>query len=76
VVVGFCGGSAGLTAACRDAALFCPTAQRKFWRPQGTEVDLAGEAVQQLVARYTFAANAKVAKFAGEMQKALLDVKA
>ena len=39
-------------------------------------VDLAGEAVQQMVARYTFAANAKVAKLAGEMQKALLDVKA
>ena len=44
--------------------------------PPGTEVDLAGEAVQQMVARYTFAANAKVAKIAGEMQKALLDVKA
>ena len=29
-----------------------------------------------MVARYTFAANAKVAKIAGEMQKALLDVKA
>ena len=29
-----------------------------------------------MVARYTFAANAKVAKLAGEMQKSLLDVKA
>ena len=44
--------------------------------PAGTEVDLANEAVQLMVARYTFAANAKVAKAAGEMQKALLDVKA
>ena len=39
-------------------------------------IDLAGEAVQQMVARYTFAANAKVARIAGEMQKALLDIKA
>jgi flagellar basal-body rod protein FlgC len=44
--------------------------------PQGTEVDLAGEAVQLMVARCTFAANAKVARIAGEMQKALLDVTA
>jgi flagellar hook protein FlgE len=44
--------------------------------PAGTEVDLANEAIQLMVARYTFAANAKVAKAAGEMQKALLDVKA
>lgn len=44
--------------------------------PPGTEVDLANEAVQQMIARYTFAANAKVAKAAGEMQKSLLDVKA
>ena len=44
--------------------------------PQRTEVDLAGEAVQLMVARYTFAANAKVARIAGEMQKALLDVTA
>ena len=44
--------------------------------PQGGQVDLAGEAVQQMVVRYTFAANAKVARIAGEMQKALLDVKA
>ena len=44
--------------------------------PPGTEVDLANEAMQLMVARYTFAANAKVAKIAGEMQKALLDVKA
>ena len=39
-------------------------------------VDLAAEATEQLVARYTFAANAKVAKTARELQKALLDVKA
>ena len=39
-------------------------------------VDLAGEAVQLIVARYSFAANAKVARIAGEMQKALLDVTA
>jgi flagellar basal-body rod protein FlgC len=44
--------------------------------PPGTPVDLANEAIQLMVARYTFAANAKVAKAAGEMQKALLDVKA
>ena len=43
--------------------------------PPGTAVDLANEAVQQMVARYTFAANAKVAKMAGEMQKSLLDIK-
>ena len=43
---------------------------------RGTEVDLAGEAVQLMVARYSFAANAKVARTAGEMQKALLDVTA
>ena len=44
--------------------------------PPGTEVDLANEAIQLMVARYTFSANAKVAKPAGEMQKALLDVNA
>ena len=44
--------------------------------PAGTEVDLANEAIQLMVARYTFAANAKVAKAASDMQKALLDVKA
>jgi flagellar basal-body rod protein FlgC len=43
--------------------------------PPGTQVDLANEAIQQMVARYTFAANAKVVKAAGEMQKALLDIK-
>jgi flagellar basal-body rod protein FlgC len=43
--------------------------------PPGTPVDLANEAIQQMVARYTFAANAKVAKAAGEMQKSLLDIK-
>ena len=43
--------------------------------PPGTQVDLANEAIQLLVARYTFAANAKVAKLAGEMQKSLLDIK-
>lgn len=43
--------------------------------PPDTEVDLAGEAVQQMIARYTFAANAKVAKAAGAMQKSLLDIK-
>ena len=44
--------------------------------PTGTEVDLANEAIQLMVARDAFSANAKVAKAAGEMQKALLDVKA
>ena len=43
--------------------------------PPGTQVDLAGEAIQQMIARYTFAANAKMAKAAGEMQKSLLDIK-
>jgi flagellar basal-body rod protein FlgC len=43
--------------------------------PPGTPVDLVGEAIQQMVARYTFAANARVAKIAGEMQKSLLDIK-
>jgi flagellar basal-body rod protein FlgC len=43
--------------------------------PPGTQVDLANEAVQLMVARYTFAANAKVAKLAGEMQRSLLDIK-
>lgn len=43
--------------------------------PPGTQVDLANEAIQQMVARYTFAANAKVAKAACEMQKSLLDIK-
>jgi flagellar basal-body rod protein FlgC len=44
--------------------------------PPGTDIDLAGEAVQLMVARYTFAANAKVARIAGDMHKALLDVTA
>ena len=43
--------------------------------PPGTQVDLANEAIQQMIARYTFAANAKVAKSAGEMQRSLLDIK-
>jgi flagellar basal-body rod protein FlgC len=42
--------------------------------PPGTPVDLANEAIQQMVARYTFAASAKMAKAAGEMQKSLLDI--
>jgi flagellar basal-body rod protein FlgC len=44
--------------------------------PLGGEVDLANEAVQQMIARYTFAANAKVMRAAAQMQKSLLDVKA
>jgi flagellar basal-body rod protein FlgC len=43
--------------------------------PPGTQVDLASEAVQQMIARYTFAANAKVLKAEAEMQKSLLDIK-
>jgi flagellar basal-body rod protein FlgC len=38
-------------------------------------VDLANEAVQQIVARYAFAANAKVIQTASEMMKTLLDIK-
>ena len=38
-------------------------------------VDLANEAVQQVIARYTFAANAKVIQVASEMMKTLLDIK-
>lgn len=36
-------------------------------------VDLAKEAVQQLVARYSFAANANVLRAEAKMQKALFD---
>jgi flagellar basal-body rod protein FlgC len=43
--------------------------------PPGTPVDLTNEAIQLMVARYAFAANAKMAKAAGEMQKSLLDIK-
>ena len=43
---------------------------------RGGEVDLAQEAVQQMIARYTFAANAKVLRAAAQMHKSLLDVKA
>ena len=42
----------------------------------GGEIDLAHEAVQQMIARYTFAANAKVIRAAAQMQTSLLDVKA
>lgn len=38
-------------------------------------VDLANEAVQQIIARYAFAANAKVIQTASEMMKTLLDIK-
>ena len=41
----------------------------------GMGIDLASEAIQLMVARYTFATNAKVAKMAGDMQKTMLDVK-
>jgi flagellar basal-body rod protein FlgC len=39
-------------------------------------VDLTEEAVQQLVARYTFAANARVVTAYDQMAKSLLDIKA
>ena len=39
-------------------------------------VELANEAVQQMVARYTFAANANVVRTASQMLKSLLDIKA
>lgn len=38
-------------------------------------VDLANEAVQQVIARYEFAANAKVLQVASEALKSLLDIK-
>ncbi|HEY6258868.1 MAG TPA: flagellar basal body rod C-terminal domain-containing protein [Xanthobacteraceae bacterium] len=39
-------------------------------------VDLANEVVQQIIARYEFAANAKVLQVGSEMMKSLLDIKA
>ncbi len=39
-------------------------------------VDLADEAVQQMVARYTFAMNAQVVRTYSQMMKSLLDIKA
>jgi flagellar basal-body rod protein FlgC len=39
-------------------------------------VDLTEEAIQQLVARYTFAANARVVTTYDQMAKSLLDIKA
>ena len=38
-------------------------------------VDLANEAVQQAIARYEFAANAKVLQVGSELLKSLLDIK-
>jgi flagellar basal-body rod protein FlgC len=38
-------------------------------------VDLANEFVQQIIARYEFAANAKVIQVESEMMKVLLDIK-
>ena len=38
-------------------------------------VDLTEEAVQQLIARYTFAANARVVTAYDQMVKSLLDIK-
>jgi flagellar basal-body rod protein FlgC len=38
-------------------------------------VDLASEAIQQITARYAFAANAKVVQVDAEMMKTLLDIK-
>ena len=39
-------------------------------------VDLVHEAVQQVVARYTFAMNAQVVRTYAQMMKSLLDIKA
>jgi flagellar basal-body rod protein FlgC len=39
-------------------------------------VDLTEEAIQQLIARYTFAANARVVTAYDQMVKSLLDIKA
>ena len=39
-------------------------------------VELANEAVQQMVARYAFVANANVVRTAAQMLKTLLDIKA
>ena len=41
----------------------------------GGNVDLVHEAVQQIVARYAFAANAKVLEADVRMRKSLLDIK-
>src|SRR6266550_165832 len=41
----------------------------------GGNVDLVHEAVQQIVARYAFAANAQVMRADARMQKCLLDTK-
>jgi flagellar basal-body rod protein FlgC len=38
-------------------------------------VDLANEAVQQIIARYEFAANAKVLQVGSQMLQSLLDIK-
>jgi flagellar basal-body rod protein FlgC len=38
-------------------------------------VDLANELVQQIIARYAFAANARVMRVESEMMKTLLDIK-
>ena len=38
-------------------------------------VDLANEAVQQAIARYEFAANAKVLQVGSQLLKSLLDIK-
>jgi flagellar basal-body rod protein FlgC len=42
----------------------------------GSDVDLASEAVQLTIARYTFAANASVMRAAAKMQKSVLDITA
>jgi flagellar basal-body rod protein FlgC len=39
------------------------------------EVDLTNEAVQQVIARYTFSANAQVVRTYQQMMKSLLDIK-
>jgi flagellar basal-body rod protein FlgC len=43
--------------------------------PLGEGIDFANEAVQLMVARHTFAASAKMAQMAGDMQKTMLDMK-
>ena len=62
------------------AGLNCATGGSPFANADGQvaypNVDLTEEAIQQLVARYTFAANARVVTAYDQMVKSLLDISA
>src|SRR3954447_23294642 len=51
------------------------TTVRVSRHPDGSAVDLIHEVVEQLTARYAFAANAKVFEADAHMRKSLLDIK-